>query len=110
MIGPKTGSRSNYARYSSDRQSPLSVEDQIRKCQEFATSKGWQTLEDHIYRDEAVSGAGMDRPAFTSLIRSALSKPSPFDLIIIDDTSRLSRNLADGLQIVEKLRFAGIRV
>ena len=99
-----------YARYSSDRQSPLSIEDQIRKCREFATSKGWQILEDHIYRDEAVSGAGMDRPAFTSLIRSAFSNPSPFDLIIIDDTSRLSRNLADGLQIVEKLRFAGIRI
>lgn len=52
----------------------------------------------------------MNRPAFTSLIRTALSNPSPFDSIIIDDTSRLSRNLADGLQIVEKLLFAGIRV
>jgi site-specific DNA recombinase len=99
-----------YARYSTDKQRPDSIEDQLRKCREHAERQSWQILAGHIYRDDALSGSGSDRPGFTRLIRAALSSPSLFDLILVDDTSRLSRNLADGLQTIERLRFAGIRV
>ena len=51
-----------YARYSSDRQSPASIDDQLRKCREYADQKGLDVLEPHVYIDEAVSGAGNDRP------------------------------------------------
>lgn len=36
--------------------------------------------------------------------------PPPFDVILADDTSRLSRRPADSLRIIERLQFAGIRV
>jgi DNA invertase Pin-like site-specific DNA recombinase len=33
-----------------------------------------------------------------------------FDCILIDDTSRLTRKLADALNLYEKLTFAGVRL
>jgi site-specific DNA recombinase len=59
-----------YARYSSDQQSPMSIEDQIRKCREHAQQQGWSVLEEHIYRDAELSGAGADRPGLQPLLRA----------------------------------------
>src|SRR6185369_708173 len=36
--------------------------------------------------------------------------PKPFDAILIDDTSRISRNLGDIVRIREQLSFAGVRL
>jgi site-specific DNA recombinase len=99
-----------YARYSSDRQSPASIQDQLRKCREFAECHGWQFLEAHVYMDEALAGAGADRPGFLKLLEAASSVPKPFDIVLLDDTSRLSRNLGDAVRVFEQLNFAGIRI
>ena len=45
-----------YARFSSDRQSAVSIDDQIRKCREHARREGWTVLDEHLYVDEAISG------------------------------------------------------
>jgi len=37
-----------YARYSSDLQRESSVEDQIRKCREFASRKTWTVLDEFV--------------------------------------------------------------
>jgi site-specific DNA recombinase len=100
-----------YARYSTDRQSPASIEDQIRKCREHAAQKGWEVLEDQIYRDEAVSAVGMQgRLGLERLKGAALSPARPFDIILVDDTSRLSRNLCDTVGLYETLNFVRVRV
>src|SRR5262249_33262700 len=44
------------------------------------------------------------------LLSVARRQPRPFDAILVDDTSRLSRRLADSLTIVDQLQFVGIRV
>src|ERR1017187_2161648 len=99
-----------YARYSSDRQSPASIQDQLRECRELAHAHGWQFLEAHVYKDEALAGAGADRPGFMKLIEAASSVPKPFDIVLLDDTSRLSRNLGDAVRVFEQLNFVGIRI
>ncbi len=99
-----------YARYSSDLQSPLSIEDQLRICREYARSHGFVFLEDHVYVDEALSGVGADRPGLGRLMDAALSPSRPFDVILLDDSSRLARNTKDALSIFERLNFAGIRL
>ena len=99
-----------YARYSSDRQSPASISDQLRKCREFADSHGWQFLEARVYMDEALAGAGADRPGFLKLLQAASSVPKPFDIVLVDDTSRLSRNIGDAVRFFEQLNFVGIRI
>ena len=99
-----------YARYSSDRQSPASIEDQLRKCVEFAERNGWRILSQHVYSDEAVSGAGTDRPGLTRLLDAISQSDRPFDVLLLDDTSRLYRNLGDSMKLIEQLNFIGIRV
>ena len=99
-----------YARFSSDRQSPISIEDQIRKCREYARSQGWAILEEHIYADHAVSGTSAERTGLQKLLAVAKQRDRAFDAILIDDTSRLTRKLADALNLYERLTFAGIRL
>ena len=99
-----------YARYSTDRQSPCSIEDQIRKCSEYAASQSWPVLPEHIYCDEALSGVGADRAGFTRMIEAAHSVPRPFEVLLMDDTSRISRNLGETARLFERLNFAGVRI
>ena len=99
-----------YARYSSDLQSPRSIDDQLRICREYAHAHGFIFLEEHVYTDEALSGVGSDRPGLGRLLNAALSPARPFDIILLDDSSRLARNTKDALTIFERLNFAGIRL
>ena len=50
-----------YARYSSEKQNSLTIDQQIRKCREYADRHGLRVLDLHIYADEAISGATDDR-------------------------------------------------
>jgi site-specific DNA recombinase len=99
-----------YARYSTDRQSPASIVDQVRKCREYAVARGWEVLDAHVYADEAMSGASTNRASLQTLLAEAINPTHPFDCILIDDSSRLTRKLADALNLYERLAFAGIRV
>jgi site-specific DNA recombinase len=99
-----------YARYSSEKQNPLTVDQQIRKCREFAVPHDMRILDDYIFADEAVTGATDDRAGLRALLSAARETPRPFDVILVDDTSRLSRRLADSMRIFEQLQFLGVRV
>jgi site-specific DNA recombinase len=99
-----------YARFSSEKQNTLSIDQQIRKCREYADREGLKVLEDQTYADEAISGATDDRAGLQRLLAAAKRKPPAFSIILVDDTSRLSRKLVDSLRIFEQLQFAGIRV
>jgi site-specific DNA recombinase len=99
-----------YARYSTDRQNPLSTQDQLEKSRQFATERGWAFLEDHVYTDEEITGATLDRPGLRLLLAAAESKPRPFDVLLLEDSSRLSRKQADVLNLCERLSFAGVKI
>lgn len=99
-----------YARVSTDKQSPLSPADQERKCREYADRNGITVLDSHIYVDSGVSGVGMDRPSLQRLLRAALAKKKQFDVILVDDTSRLSRSTESVLSIYKQLNFAGVQL
>ena len=93
-----------YARYSSDQQSAASLEDQLRNCRAYATRMGWPTPVE--FTDSAMSGARSDRPGYQRLMQEA----TRFDVILIDDLSRLSRDNVEVQQQVRRLKFAGVRV
>jgi site-specific DNA recombinase len=99
-----------YARFSSEKQSPLSIEDQVRKCRQYAEQRGWLVLESHIYSDQAISGATDDRFGLRRMLAVTTSKGRPFDVVLVDDTSRISRTLKDSFTIHDELRFAGVRL
>jgi site-specific DNA recombinase len=99
-----------YARYSSDQQRPESIADQIRHCHQEATRHpDWIVLADHVYTDEAVSGVSVEgRGGLTWLVQTALTQPRQFDLILVDDTSRLARDVVDAVRHFRELRFHGV--
>jgi site-specific DNA recombinase len=97
-----------YARFSSEKQNALSIDQQIRKCREYAGREGLRVLDEYIFTDSAISGATDDRAGLQRLLAAAQTKPRLFDVILVDDTSRLSRKLIDGLRIFEELKFAGV--
>ena len=99
-----------YARFSSEKQNALSIDQQIRKCREYATREGLRVLDECIFTDLAISGATAARAGLQKLLAAAQTKPRPFDVILVDDTSRLSRDLGDSDRIVKRLKFAGIKV
>src|SRR5258708_39102172 len=99
-----------YARISTEMQSRASIDDQIRKCRQYAEAHGLKILEEHTCRDAALSGVGADRPALKRILQLALSVAPPFTTILVDDTSRLSRTTEDALSIFKRLNFAGVQL
>lgn len=93
-----------YARYSSDQQSASSISDQLRNCRVYCDRQGWP--EPAVYSDAAMSGSRIDRPSYQQLLAEA----GRFDVIVVDDLSRLARDSIEVAQTVRRLSFAGIRL
>jgi site-specific DNA recombinase len=99
-----------YARFSSDLQRATSIDDQIATAHRYAVTHGWQVLDDHVYTDAAISGASLERPGIQALRTATARRPLPFDLLLVDDSSRVSRDLADAVRLLQELKFNGVRV
>ncbi len=97
-----------YARYSSENQRPESIEDQIGACRRLASQRGFGVVEDHIYADQAQSGARRDRQGLSALVAAAQS--GQFDVVLVDDLSRLARDNYLMLSVIAELHFEGVRV
>ena len=93
-----------YARYSSDQQRDASLEDQLRNCRGMCERQGWPAPVE--FTDAAMSGARNDRPGYRRLLAAAAN----FDVILVDDLSRLSRDSIESAQAVKRLTFAGVRL
>jgi site-specific DNA recombinase len=95
-----------YCRFSSDHQKESSIEDQTRNCQHRATREGWTIT--HQYADRALSGSTADRPQYQQLLRDAKAKL--FDVLLVDDCSRLSRDTIESEQVRRRMIHWGIRL
>ena len=62
----------------------------------------------HVYADHAQSGASLERPALLALIAAA--KQRQFDVVLVDDLSRLARDNTYMLLMLADLRYPGIRL
>lgn len=95
-----------YARYSSDRQSERSIEDQVRLCREYAEDGG-EVVE--VYTDFAISGGhSVNRPSFLRLMNDA--KEGLFDAIVTEALDRLSRDQEDIAAAYKRLTHRGIKI
>jgi len=96
-----------YARYSSDRQSDKSAEDQIREATEYAKAQGWRVV--GTYADAELSGAlAKRRPEYQRMLSSA--KAGEFDVLLVEDLSRLGRKGSEAARVAEEFEFRNIRV
>ena len=99
-----------YTRFSSDSQHPASIDDQLLACRRYAAQQGWRIFPEHEYADEALSGVGVEhRPAYRRLL-AALGGTPPFEVLLVDDLSRLSRDAAEILRLVRLLQGLGVKL
>jgi DNA invertase Pin-like site-specific DNA recombinase len=98
-----------YARYSSDLQSPTSIEDQLQLCRAHANRHGWPVVA--TFQDAALSGFGVEhRPGYQQLLAAALAVPARFEAILVEDLSRLTRDTGDLLRLYHRLRLKGVEL
>jgi site-specific DNA recombinase len=91
-----------YARYSTDRQDARSIDDQMRRCRECAARMGFEVVAE--YFDAAESGSHCERADLQKLLAAAQQRgKSLFKAVLVDDLSRLSRDLGDTWRIVFEL-------
>jgi site-specific DNA recombinase len=95
-----------YTRFSSSHQREASTEDQARNCRRRIESEGWQIAEH--FKDEAMSGSLAHRPGYQALLKAAAVRS--FDVLVVDDLSRLSRDQVESERAIRSLEFGGIRI
>jgi site-specific DNA recombinase len=95
-----------YARFSSDLQRAASIEDQFRNCRKRAESEGWTITA--TYADAAISGADSARPQYQAMLAAADRRE--FDVLIVDDLSRLARDQVESERVIRRLEFRGLRL
>jgi site-specific DNA recombinase len=93
-----------YARYSTDRQSESSAEDQARLCRDKAAREGWTVVAEFL--DPAMSGATRNRPQLVAM----MARAAEFDIVLAESLDRLSRDQEDIAAIHKRLRFAGVAI
>src|SRR5512134_1508012 len=95
-----------YARYSSDKQSDRSIEDQVRLCRERIAADGHTVTE--AYSDHAISGATLLRPGIQALMQDATR--GRFDFVYAEALDRISRDQEDVAGFFKRMRHAEVRI
>ena len=70
------------------------------------TQEGWSVT--HRYQDKAISGNTNVRPGYQQLLADAETKC--FDIVLVDDFSRLSRDQVESEQVRRRMVHWGCRL
>ena len=95
-----------YARYSTDMQSPMSVQDQLRLCRKICDTNGWTVAE--VFTDKAITGKIDQRPGFETLRNKVMA--GAFDVVVTESLDRLSRDPEHLNGFHKRLTFQGGKV
>lgn len=95
-----------YARYSSHAQKDASIEQQIEKCDEFASINKIHIIE--RYKDRAITGKTDRRADFQRMMHDA--EKGKFKYVIAWKSNRMGRNMLEAMLNEAKLQDLGIRV
>jgi len=106
MSAPTLLRAAPYARYSSEQQRAASIDDQLRNCRRRADEEGWTIVRE--FADRAISGADSSRPQYRDMLNAAERRE--FDVLLVDDLSRLARDQVESERAIRRLEFLGIRI
>src|SRR5262249_2247658 len=82
---------------------------QFALCDAHAARMGWTVVA--RFEDAALSGFGIEhRPGYQALVAAALGNPPSFDTILVEDTSRLTRDMGELLRLYHRLRLKGVEL
>lgn len=100
-----------YIRVSTDNQTELSPDSQIKVIKQYAKQNGYIIPDEYIFRDDGISGKyASKRPEFTKMIAVAKQKPSPFSAVLLWKFSRFARNQEESIFYKSMLRKNGVEV
>lgn len=92
-------------RVSTNMQVKYSPDSQIKLCLEYAKKNNIIVSNEHIYRDDGISGTNANkRTEFQRMISDAQNQPKPFDVILVYDFSRFARNKEESVMYKAFLR------
>jgi site-specific DNA recombinase len=95
-----------YARFSTEKQSESSIDDQLRVCERLAERHGFSVVA--RFSDAAISGGTANRNGYQQLLLAARRRE--IDAIVAEDSSRLWRNLAEQAPRLAELSDLGVDV
>jgi DNA invertase Pin-like site-specific DNA recombinase len=95
-----------YARYSTEKQSENSIEDQFRVCERLAERHGFQVV--GRFDDPALSGGTTRRQGYQRMLEAA--RVGEFEIIVAEDVSRLWRAMAEQAPRLAELRDLDVHV
>ena len=93
-----------YARFSSSSQREASIEEQVKKCHEYANNNNYTIVD--IYSDNAISGKTDNRPELKRLLSDCAKKK--LNIVIVYSIDRFGRNLMQTLLNEKKLDENGV--
>jgi site-specific DNA recombinase len=98
-----------YARVSTTRQAQAqTIQQQLDRLRAAVAERGWRLDEQHIYRDDGYSGAGLSRPGLDRLRdQAALAE---LDLVLVTAPDRLARNYVHQVLLLDELGRHGLKV
>jgi len=96
-----------YARFSSDRQSDLSLDAQIAGCRREIERRGWTEVS--VFTDAELPGSvTLRRRGYQDMLAQARRRE--FDIIVVDEFSRLSRKVSEQAGLMERLPVWGVHL
>lgn len=95
-----------YARYSTDKQSESSIDDQFRVCERLAERHSFTVV--GRFEDAALSGGTTRREGYQRMLEAA--RRGEFDVIVAEDISRLWRAMAEQAPRLAELRDLDVHV
>src|ERR1700735_5410278 len=99
-----------YLRVSTARQAEhdVSIPDQRRKGEPYGQSRGYQLAETYV--EPGASATNDRRPEFQRMIEAGISKPAPFDVVVVHSFSRFFRDHFELEFYVRKLAKNGVKL
>jgi site-specific DNA recombinase len=84
------------------------LQGQIEMCREYAARKGYQIAAELAEDDRGASGASFELLQLNKVL--GMAHAGEFDILVVREIDRLSRNLAKQLIVEEELKRAGVQI
>ncbi len=99
-----------YLRVSTVRQAEhdVSIPDQKRQGEAYCTSRGYQLIDTYV--ELGASATNDRRPEFQKMIEAGITKPAPFDVVVVHSFSRFFRDHFELEFYVRKLAKNGVKL
>ena len=98
-----------YARVSTQRQVlDQTIEQQLDRLMNYVKQKGWELLQQNIFRDDGFSGANFNRPGLDHLRDRVAARE--IDCVVVRTPDRLARNYVHQMLLLEDFEACGCQI